>query len=71
MMAARYGKTVADVTHIPTREGWLYLAVAEDLFSRMIVGWSMDATMTGRLVTANVYTRIRPELAGAADRLKL
>lgn len=41
---------VADVTYIPTREGWLYLAVVEDLFSRKVVGWSMDATMTSRLV---------------------
>lgn len=38
-----------DITYIPTREGWLYLAVVEDLFSRRIVGWSMDATMTSRL----------------------
>ena len=41
---------VADITYVPTREGWLYLAVVEDLFSRMVVGWSMDATMTSRLV---------------------
>ena len=41
---------VADVTYIPTREGWLYLAVVMDLFSRMVVGWSMAATMTSRLV---------------------
>jgi len=40
----------ADITYIPTREGWLYLAVVEDLFSRMIVGWSMDSTMESRLV---------------------
>ena len=40
----------ADITYIPTREGWLYLAVVEDLFSRMVVGWSMSATMTSRLV---------------------
>ena len=40
----------ADITSIPTAEGWLYLAVVEDLFSRMIVGWSMDETMTSRLV---------------------
>ncbi|MFB3076847.1 MAG: IS3 family transposase, partial [Lysobacterales bacterium] len=32
---------VGDVTHIPTREGWLYLAVQIDLFSRLVVGWSM------------------------------
>ena len=41
---------VADITYIPTREGWLYLAAVEDLFSRRVVGWSMDATMTSRLV---------------------
>jgi putative transposase len=41
---------VADITYVPTREGWLYLAVVEDLFSRMVVGWSMDQTMTSRLV---------------------
>jgi putative transposase len=40
----------ADLTYIPTREGWLYLAVVEDLFSRMVVGWSMDQTMESRLV---------------------
>jgi transposase InsO family protein len=40
----------ADITYIPTADGWLYLAVVEDLFSRMIVGWAMDQTMTSRLV---------------------
>ncbi|MDB5313668.1 MAG: family transposase [Gemmataceae bacterium] len=40
----------ADVTYVPTREGWLYLAVVEDLFSRMVVGWSMAETMESRLV---------------------
>ena len=32
-----------DMTYIPTREGWLYLAVVLDLFSRRIVGWAMGA----------------------------
>jgi putative transposase len=41
---------VTDITYIPTREGWLYLAVVEDLYSRMVVGWSMGDTMTSRLV---------------------
>ena len=41
---------VADMTYIPTHEGWLYLAAVEDLGSRMIVGWSMSGTMTSRLV---------------------
>jgi putative transposase len=40
----------ADITYVPTREGWLYLAEVEDLFSRRVVGWSMSATMTSRLV---------------------
>lgn len=43
-------KWVADITYIPTREGWLYLAAVLDLYSRMIVGWSMDGRMTRRLV---------------------
>src|SRR5262249_43890728 len=31
----------ADITYIPTADGWLYLAVVEDLFSRKVVGWAM------------------------------
>jgi putative transposase len=41
---------VADITYIPTRAGWLYLAVVEDLYARRVVGWSMAETMTSRLV---------------------
>ena len=37
---------VADITYIPTREGWLYLAAVEDLYSRQIVGWSMSERIT-------------------------
>lgn len=40
----------ADITYIPTLEGWLFVALVVDLFSRRIVGWSMAATMTSRLV---------------------
>lgn len=40
----------ADITYIHTREGWLYLAVVIDLFSRKIVGWSMSSRMTASLV---------------------
>lgn len=36
---------VADITYIKTYEGWLYLAVVLDLFSRKIIGWSMQANM--------------------------
>lgn len=43
-------KWVADFTYIWTAEGWLYVAVVIDLFSRRVVGWSMSATMTAQLV---------------------
>ena len=33
---------VGDITYVPTRDGWLYLAVLLDLFSRRVVGWSMS-----------------------------
>ena len=39
-----------DVTYIPTEEGWLYLAVVMDLFSRRIVGWSMRDSMRSEIV---------------------
>ena len=42
---------VADFTYIWTSEGWLYVAAVLDLFSRRVVGWSMQATMTAQLVT--------------------
>jgi transposase InsO family protein len=42
-------KWVTDITYIPTREGWLYLAVVLDLFSRKVVGWAMDTQMTATL----------------------
>jgi transposase InsO family protein len=41
---------LADITYIPTREGWLYLAVVEDLYARRIVGWSMAEHLESRLV---------------------
>jgi len=39
-----------DITYIPTRQGWLYLAVVIDLYSRRIVGWSMSRRSDRRLV---------------------
>lgn len=41
---------LSDITYIPTEDGWLYLAATMDLYSRKIVGWSMDRTMTKGLV---------------------
>lgn len=45
-------KWVSDFTYIETGEGWLYLAVVLDLFSRRVVGWAMRATMDTALVKA-------------------
>ncbi|MFX4308362.1 IS3 family transposase [Acinetobacter soli] len=41
---------VTDITYIRTHEGWLYLAVVIDLFSRLVVGWSMKSRITTDLV---------------------
>jgi len=41
---------VGDITYIPTNEGWLYLATVIDLYSRAIVGWSMDSRINANLV---------------------
>ena len=66
-------KWVADFTYIWTAQGWLYLAVVLDLFSRRIVGWSMRAVMTSELVmdalVMAVWRRGRPrELLHHSDR---
>jgi putative transposase len=43
---------VSDITYVWTDEGWLYLAIFLDLFSRMVVGWSMSERMTSELIMA-------------------
>ncbi len=43
-------KYVSDITYIWTNEGWLYLAVVLDLYSRYVVGWAMSERMTATLV---------------------
>ena len=42
---------VSDITFIPTRQGWLYLAVIIDLYSRAVIGWAMHKRMKTELVT--------------------
>lgn len=44
-------KWVSDITYVATDEGWLYLAVVLDLYSRLVVGWSMAERMTVDLVS--------------------
>ena len=43
-------KWVSDITFIETRQGWLYLAIVLDLYSRAIVGWSMSDRLTSHIV---------------------
>ncbi|MEI7465290.1 MAG: IS3 family transposase, partial [Burkholderiales bacterium] len=58
-------KWVADFTYIWTSEGWLYVAAVMDLYSRRIVGWSMQMSMTSQLVAdalmMAVWRRGRPQ----------
>lgn len=55
---------VSDVTYVPTREGWLYLAIVLDLASRRVVGWAMRDTLEADLATSALrmaLTARRPE----------
>jgi len=49
----------SDITNIATRQGWLYLAVTMDLYSRRIIGWSMDRTRSARLVYDALLAAVR------------
>ena len=42
-------KWVRDFTYLDTREGWVYLATVDDVYSRAVIGWSMDSAMTAEL----------------------
>jgi transposase InsO family protein len=55
---------VADITYIPTREGWLYLAAVEDLYSRRVVGWSMAEHLESRLVYDALALAVERRLPG-------
>ena len=50
--AAVNQKWVSDITYVATAEGWLYLCVIVDLYSRRVVGWSMGTSLATELVTA-------------------
>src|SRR5205807_1124802 len=55
---------LADITYIPTREGWLYLAAALDLYSRRVVGWSMAGHLESRLVVDALELAVQRRLPG-------
>lgn len=58
-------KWVSDITYVWTEEGWLYLAVVMDLYSRMVVGWAIAERMTTQLVKdalqMAIWRRKRPK----------
>ena len=58
-------KWVGDITYLWTEQGWLYLAVILDLYSRQVIGWSMSERMTADLVCdalqMAVFKRKRPK----------
>jgi putative transposase len=55
---------VADITYIPTGEGWLYLAAIEDLYSRRVVGWSIADHLESRLVVDALALAVERRLPG-------
>ena len=66
-------KWATDITYVATAEGWLYLAVVLDLYSRRIVGWSMSDSLQRQLVIdalqmAIVTRRPAPGLLHHSDR---
>jgi len=66
-------KWVLDITYIPTAEGWLYLAVVLDLYSRRVVGWAMSNRITadltkGALMMAMQHREVTPGLIHHSDQ---
>lgn len=58
---------LADITYVATHEGWLYLAIVADMWSRMIVGWSMREDLRAEIVVDALQmarTRRRPQAGG-------
>lgn len=58
---------VADLTYVPTAEGWLYVAVILDLWSRRVVGWAAGPTLAARLTLAALHRALdqrRPPRGG-------
>ena len=48
----------SDITYIWTKEGWLYLAVIMDIYSRKIVGWSLSSSLSAELVIKAIMMAI-------------
>jgi putative transposase len=52
-------KWLADITYVPTLEGWLYLAAILDLFDRQVVGWAMDGRITTELTLRALHMALQ------------
>ena len=63
--AAPNQKWLADITYIPTDEGWLYLALVLDLYARKLVGWAMSETMPQELTLQALEVALGWRDAGA------
>jgi len=63
--AACHQAWTMDITYIPTDEGWLYLALVEDLYSRKIVGWAMSERIDSELVAAALNMALEQERPAA------
>lgn len=59
--AQRHQAWTMDITYIETDEGWLYLALVEDLYSRKIVGWAMSERIDSELVAAALQMALEQE----------
>ena len=55
---------VADITYVWTEEGWCYVAAILDLYSRAVVGWALDASLTTRLPLAALDMALRRRRPG-------
>jgi transposase InsO family protein len=58
-------KWLADITYIPTSQGWLYLAAILDLYGRRVVGWAMNERMTTDLTLRALKMALRQRRPGA------
>ena len=48
-------QVVSDITYVPTREGWLYLTIIMDLFSRAIMGWDLSESLAAESLGRTLY----------------
>lgn len=56
---------VTDITYVPTDKGWCYVATILDLFSRAVVGWSVETTMHAKLATKALTMAVLRRRPGA------